>query len=191
MSRNFSYFDVSNVYLYKKIIIIPDNVIIEIKNNCVFIMGNLGKLTHTLHQSVDVQLNNLKYLNIYLKNYIVNGKSIIGTTKSLINGMIKGVTLGFIKKLQLVGIGYRASLEKSNNTLSLTVGLSHPVYYQIPHGITAQCFNQTEIILTGIDKQLIGQVAANLRSIRPPDPFKGKGIRYSNELIRNKETKKK
>lgn len=159
--------------VYKRVICIPESVTVEIKDNCVFIKGSLGKLMHRLHQFIDVQLNNLKFLDIFSKNTNVNNKALIGTTQSLINGMIIGVTSGFIKKLQLVGIGYRACIN-TNNVINLIIGLSHSVDYVLPAGIKAQCINNTEIILQGINKQLIGQVAANLRAIRPPEPFKGK-----------------
>lgn len=191
MFRKLSNFVVENASIYKKVIVVPNTVKVEIEDNRVLIIGNLGKLTHKLHKFINVQLNDLEYLSICAKYNSVYIKSLVGTTCSLINGMITGVTLGFVKKLQLVGIGYRASIEKNSNILHLIVGFSHPVYYKLPRGIEAQCFSQTEIVLTGIDKQLIGQSAADLRAIRPPEPFKGKGIRYVDEILRNKETKKR
>lgn len=176
--------------IYKKIIFIPKSVGLEIKDRCIFITGKLGRLMHVLHKYVDVQLNDLKYLDIYSNRANINNKALVGTTKALLNGMIIGVTLGFERRLQLVGIGYRAVM-KENNVINLIIGFSHAVDYVLPAGIQAQCLNNTEIILTGINKQLIGQVAANLRAIKPPEPFKGKGIRYIDELIRNKDTKKR
>lgn len=175
---------------YKSVICIPKHIEVEIKNDCVFITGKLGKLMHKLHKSIDVKLNNLTNLDIYSKNIYINNKALIGTTRSLINNMIIGVTSGFVKKLQLVGIGYKACINE-DNIINLTIGLSHSINYNLPAGITAQCYNNTEISLTGIDKQLIGQIAANLRAMRPPEPFKGKGIRYINEKINIKDTKKR
>lgn len=190
MCRDLSDIIVENSCIYRKVVV-PSSVKIELENNCVVIIGNLGKLSHKLNKCISVQLNNLSCLSIYSKYHSVYVKALVGTTQSIINGMIAGVTLGFVKKLRLVGIGYRVSIEKNSNILNLIVGFSHPVYYKLPKGIQAQCFSQTEIVLTGIDKQLIGQIAADLRSIRPPEPFKGKGIRYADEIIRNKETKKR
>lgn len=177
-------------HVYKRVICIPESITVEIKDNYIFVTGKLGKLSHKLHKSVYADLNSLKYLDIYSNQINANNKALIGTTQSLINGMIIGVTVGFIKKLQLVGIGYRAYINE-NNIINLTIGLSHSVDYVLPEGVKAQCLNNTEIVLTSINKQLIGQVAANLRAIRPPEPFKGKGIRYANEIIRNKDTKKR
>lgn len=191
MYRNFSNTIVENSCFYKKVIVIPDSVKIDIKNNVVLIIGNLGKLTHKLNKYIIIQLDSLHCLSIYANHHSIQSKSLVGTTRALINGMIIGVTLGFVKKLQLVGIGYRVSCEKGGNILNLILGFSHTICYELPNGVEAQCFNQTEIVLKGIDKQLVGQVAADLRAIRPPEPFKGKGIRYADEIVRKKETKKR
>lgn len=181
---------VGQICYHKRIVLIPESVTIEIKNDSILIKGQLGTLIYKLHRFVNAQLNNLRYLSIYSNSASVSNKALIGTTQSLIKNMIIGVTLGFIKKLQLVGIGYRAQINE-DNVINLIIGLSHSVNYVLPVGIKAQCLNSTEIILTGIDKQLVGQVAANLRGIKPPEPFKGKGIRYTDEHIRTKETKKR
>lgn len=177
-------------HIYKKTISIPESVTIKIKNDCIFITGKLGTLMHEIHHSINIQLHEFKYLDICSNTITANSKALIGTIRSLINGMIIGVTLGFIKKLQLVGIGYRAYINDSN-IITFTIGLSHSINYVLPKGISARCLNNTEIVLNGINKQLIGQVAANLRSIKPPEPFKGKGIRYLDEIVRNKDTKKR
>lgn len=190
MYRNSMNVSVETPQVYKKVISIPESIEIEIKDHCVYIIGKLGNLMHRLHQSVNVTLIDLKYINIYSNNINMNNKALIGTTRSLINNMVIGVTSGFTKTLQLVGIGYKANID-TKNVINLTIGLSHSVDYALPKGINAECLNQTEIILTGINKQLIGQVAANLRAIRPPEPFKGKGIRYLNEIIDIKDTKKR
>lgn len=112
-----------------------------------------------------------------------------GTFRTLINNMVKGVSQGFERKLELVGVGYRA--QAKGNVLSLTLGFSHPLDYQLPAGVTAETPSQTEIVLRSADKQLLGQVAANVRGYRPPEPYKGKGVRYSDEVVLRKEAKKK
>ena len=112
-----------------------------------------------------------------------------GTARSLINNMVTGVTDGFERKLVLNGVGYRAQAKGS--TVNLTLGFSHPIDYALPDGVKAETPSQTEIVLTSIDKQLLGQVAANIRSFRPPEPYKGKGVRYADEYVRRKEAKKK
>ena len=116
-------------------------------------------------------------------------KAMAGTTRALLNNMVKGVSEGWEKKLVLNGVGYRAKADKKS--VNLTVGLSHPVDYKLPEGITATTPSQTEIVVSGVDKQAVGQVAAELRSFRPPEPYKGKGIRYADEYVRRKEAKKK
>ena len=112
-----------------------------------------------------------------------------GTFRSLINNMVVGVSQGFEKKLELQGVGYRAKAQ--GKTVNLTVGYSHPIDYQLPEGVTAETPSQTEIVISGPDKQQVGQVAAELRDFRPPEPYKGKGIRYANERVYRKEAKKK
>ena len=111
-----------------------------------------------------------------------------GTTRSLISNMVVGVSAGFERKLQLVGIGYRAKAQ--GQTINLTLGFSHPVSYEVPEGVTVEVPSQTEILIKGIDKQQVGQVAAEIRNFRPPEPYKGKGVRYSDERIVLKEAKK-
>lgn len=179
------------VFLHtRRVIIVPNLVSVVIKKNRVFVTGILGTLVHVLHALVIIQIDNIKNV-IMLCTEIENSmsKAIIGTTKSLLCGMIVGVSKGFSKKLQLVGIGYRVSIV--NGVINLIIGLSHVVNYKLPTAVQAKCENQTEIVLSSINKQLLGQVAADLRSIRPPEPFKGKGIRYVDEIVRNKDTKKK
>ncbi len=112
-----------------------------------------------------------------------------GTTRALVNNMVKGVSDGWEKKLLLNGVGYRAKV--SNNVVNLTVGLSHPVNYKLPEGVSAESPSPTEIVLKGIDKHAVGQAAAEIRGFRPPEPYKGKGIRYADEHVRRKEAKKK
>ena len=112
-----------------------------------------------------------------------------GTYRSLVNNMVTGVSKGFERKLELIGVGYRA--QAKGKVLNLTLGFSHPVDYELPEGVTAETPSQTEILLKSADKQLLGQVAANVRSFRPPEPYKGKGVRYADEYVRRKEAKKK
>jgi len=116
-------------------------------------------------------------------------RALAGTMRSLVNNMVIGVSQGFEKRLLLQGVGYRAAVK--GNVLNLSLGFSHPVEYELPAGVTAECASQTEVVLRGIDKQVIGQVAAEVRGFRPPEPYKGKGVRYSDEVVRRKEAKKK
>ncbi|MBF6059054.1 MULTISPECIES: 50S ribosomal protein L6 [Thiomicrorhabdus] len=118
-----------------------------------------------------------------------NGWAQAGTVRSVINNMVIGVTEGFEKRLQLVGVGYRA--KAAGNTVDLTLGFSHPVVHQLPEGVTAETPTQTEIVVKGADKQAVGQVAAEIRAYRPPEPYKGKGVKYADERILRKEAKKK
>jgi large subunit ribosomal protein L6 len=116
-------------------------------------------------------------------------QAIAGTTRSLVNNMVKGVTEGFQKNLTLVGVGYRA--QAKGKVLNLTLGFSHPVEYRIPEGITIETPSQTEVVVKGISKQVVGQVASDIRAYRPPEPYKGKGVRYTDERVVRKEAKKK
>ena len=118
-----------------------------------------------------------------------NSDAMSGTMRSLVNNMVTGVTKGFEKKLNLIGVGYRAQAQGSN--LNLTLGFSHPVVHPVPAGIKVETPTQTEILIKGINKQVVGQVAAEIRAYRPPEPYKGKGVRYSDEVVVIKETKKK
>ena len=115
--------------------------------------------------------------------------ALAGTFRSLVNNMVTGVSVGFEKKLILQGVGYRA--KASGKTLNLSLGFSHPVDYALPEGVTAETPSQTEVVIKGIDKQQVGQVAAEIRGYRPPEPYKGKGVRYADEHVRRKEAKKK
>jgi large subunit ribosomal protein L6 len=123
------------------------------------------------------------------KGNAIDGWAQAGTARSLVNNMITGVTQGFEKRLQLVGVGYRAQVQ--GNVINLTLGFSHPVSHQLPEGITAETPSQTEIVVRGADKQVVGQVAAQIRGYRPPEPYKGKGVKYADERILRKEAKKK
>ncbi|ARC54635.1 hypothetical protein AOE58_01865 [Candidatus Riesia pthiripubis] len=173
----------------KKIVIkIPENVHVRIKNMKISIKGSKGEILHFIHHSV---LLKKEKNNIFVKsrNKFNDSEMQIGTMCSLIKNSIKGVTSGFKKRLQLVGIGYRSVVERKK--LILSIGFSHNIFYDIPSDIEIECNSQTEILITGINKQRVGQIAAEIRSYKTPEPYKGKGIRYLNELVKIKETKKK
>ncbi|WP_075434112.1 50S ribosomal protein L6 [Buchnera aphidicola] len=174
----------------KSSITIPKNVTVNINNLEVIISGPLGSLQRKIHVCVKiVQQEGVLFFshNHFSGSY---GWMQAGTCRSVINSMIIGVTAGFKKQLNLLGIGYRATIENPG-ILKLYLGFSHPIYYELPKSVNVSLLPQNEIILTGIDKQLVGQVAANIRSYRIPEPYKGKGIRYLNEIVRIKEAKKK
>lgn len=161
---------------------------VTISGQEVTVKGKKGTLTRVFNSAVDVKQED-NTLTTAPKDGVANGWAQAGTANSLLNSMIKGVTDGFEKKLQLNGVGYRAQAQGSK--LNLTLGFSHPVAYDMPEGITVQTPTQTEIVVSGIDKQVVGQVAANIRAYRPPEPYKGKGVRYADEAVRRKEAKKK
>lgn len=171
---------------------IPINITIKLNYPIIQIIGNNIILKHIINSAVEVtyEKNHLFCKSKHQNNK--NGWIQAGTTRSLLNNMIIGINIGFYKKLQLVGIGYRVYYK--DNIINLSLGFSHIIKYKLPKGITAICPNQNEIIIKGYDKQLVGQVAANIRSYKCPEPYKGKGIRYIDnykELILIKETKKK
>ncbi|HCS1002141.1 50S ribosomal protein L6 [Proteus mirabilis] len=169
-------------------VVIPAGVEVKLNGQVITIKGKNGELTRTIHNAVEIQHAD-NQLTFAPRDGYADEWAQAGTTRSLLNAMVVGVTEGFTKKLQLVGVGYRASVK--GNTVNLSVGYSHPVEHQLPAGITAECPTQTEILLKGADKQVIGQVAAELRAYRRPEPYKGKGIRYADEVVRIKEAKKK
>ena len=166
---------------------IPKGVEVSIKDRAINVKGSKGALEHTLHASVDIK-NEDNVLTL-IPSEVSGAGAQAGTARSLLNSMIIGVTEGFEKKLQLVGVGYRAQAQ--GKTVNLTLGFSHPVNYELPEGITAETPSQTEIVIRGIDKQRVGQVAADIRAYRPPEPYKGKGVKYADEHIVRKEAKKK
>ena len=172
----------------KSPVAIPAGVEVKINGQNLTVKGSNGTLSWGVNENVEVtqEENALLFSG---RNGDKQAWALAGTTRSLVNNMVVGVSKGFEKKLELNGVGYRA--KASGKTLNLTLGFSHPVDYQLPEGITASTPSQTEIVLTGADKQQIGQVAAEIRAFRPPEPYKGKGIRYSDERIRRKEAKKK
>jgi len=170
----------------KNPISIPSGVEVNFTNGLVKVKGPKGELSQSLHPQVELkQADNV--INMSARED--SAWAIAGTMRSLINNMIAGVSTGFEKKLTIIGVGYRAAVK--GKALDLTLGFSHPVAYPIPEGITVECPSQTEIIVKGADKQKVGQVAAEIRQFRPPEPYKGKGVRYTDENVVRKEAKKK
>ncbi len=167
---------------------IPKGVETNLSDSEISVKGSKGNLNLVLHSSVAVAQDG-EVLNISAKDESRQANSLAGTFRSLINNMVVGVSQGFEKKLELQGVGYRAKAE--GKRINITVGYSHPIDYQLPEGVTADTPTQTEIVISGADKQLVGQVAAEIRDFRPPEPYKGKGIRYANERVYRKEAKKK
>ena len=167
---------------------IPAGVDVSIKEDQISVKGSGGTLT--LHRNVLVKVvSNDGKLNFEPANDSREANAMSGTLRQLVNNMVVGVTKGFEKKLNLVGVGFKAAA--ANNKLNLQVGYSHPVNIEMPEGITVTTATPTEIVIKGADRQRVGQIAAEIRAVRPPEPYKGKGIRYSDEKIVIKETKKK
>lgn len=171
----------------KKPVIIPDGVSVSFNGNVLIVKGKLGELKMEIHPIVEVKIEGNSIV-VNPKGDNKFAKAMWGTTRALINNMIVGVSQGFVKKLQLVGVGYRARME--GNKLILNVGYSHPIEVFPPEGVKFSVEEQVKIIVSGYNKALVGQVAANLRAIRRPEPYKGKGIRYEDEVIILKEGKK-
>ena len=167
---------------------IPAGVEVSVNDRAINVKGSKGAMEHKLHESVDVSKDD-NVLTLTPREGAQGAIAQAGTARSLLNSMIIGVTEGFEKKLELVGVGYRAQAQ--GKTVNLTLGFSHPVNYELPEGITAETPSQTEIVIRGIDKQRVGQVAADIRAYRPPEPYKGKGVKYAGEHIVRKEAKKK
>ncbi|ABG39530.1 MULTISPECIES: 50S ribosomal protein L6 [Paraglaciecola] len=154
----------------------------------VTVKGKNGTLSRVFNDAVEV-VQEENQLKASPREGVANGWAQAGTARSLLDAMVIGVSQGFEKKLQLNGVGYRAAAQ--GKKLNLTLGFSHPVAYEMPEGISVETPSQTEIVVKGADKQLVGQVAANIRGYRPPEPYKGKGVRYADEVVRRKEAKKK
>ncbi len=170
-----------------RILAIPAGVEVKIEpNNVVTIKGPKGELKQTFSPLIEIKVNEAEIATIR-KNEQKHTKQLHGTTNSLIQGMLTGVSEGFVKQLEIVGVGYRAAL--AGNKVNLSLGFSHPVEYIIPDGITIEVPKPTEIKVAGIDKQLVGEVAANIRAYRRPEPYKGKGVKYKDEKIIRKEGK--
>jgi len=170
----------------KQPVVIPMGVEVNLNGQHLVIKGSKGEMSMNIHDGVCVE-----HIDNELNVQIEKSKNVAmaGTMRALINNLVVGVTDGFEKKLELVGIGYRAQLK--GNTLNLNLGFSHPVDYPVPKGVKIETPSQTEVIISGTDKQKIGQVAAEIRAFRPPEPYKGKGVKYADERIVRKEAKKK
>lgn len=169
----------------KRPITLPKGVDFQVGEDQIQVKGPKGTLVGPRPAGVDVQVENG---TVQLKAKSDQDWAIAGTLRALLNNMVTGVSEGFERKLELVGVGYRAAVQ--GRDLNLSLGFSHPVVFKVPEGITVETPTQTEILVKGADRQAVGQVAANIRSFRPPEPYKGKGVRYSGEKIVMKEAKK-
>lgn len=170
----------------KKPIPLPKGVELQIAGQQLTVKGGKGSLELELPAGIGVKIED-DTANIEVSE--LAGMALGGTMRALVNNMVTGVSDGFERKLELVGVGYRAQAQGKN--LNLTLGFSHPVNHPVPEGISIETPSQTEILVRGIDKQLVGQVCADIRAYRPPEPYKGKGVRYSDERVVRKEAKKK
>lgn len=168
-----------------RILTIPENVTVSINGNIVTVKGPKGELSTEINRNITVTQEENK-LTVSRKND--NFKNFHGTANANINNMIVGVTVGYEKKLDIIGVGYKFALK--GNLLNIAAGYSHPVELEIPEGLTVEVPANTQIVIKGIDKQLVGEFAANVRKIRKPEPYKGKGIRYSDEIVVRKAGKK-
>ena len=165
---------------------LPKGVELNVNGSSVSVTGDKGKMEMTLTDGIGIDVNEGVAQITY--DFDTN-RAMAGTTRALLNNLVVGVSNGWEKKLVLNGVGYRA--KASGKTVNLNLGLSHPVDYELPEGLSAETPTQTEIVIRGTDKQAVGQAAAKIRSFRPPEPYKGKGIRYADEHVRRKEAKKK
>jgi large subunit ribosomal protein L6 len=170
----------------KKTIIIPSGVTVNFLNNAVTVSGPLGKLETSLRPEIghNIDGNNLSF---YIKEETKNSNAFFGLVRSLVNNMVEGVSKGFEKKLELEGVGYRVAL--SGNDLIFKLGFSHDVIVKAPQGIKFEVEGNTKLTIKGFDKQLVGQVACNIRKLKKPEPYKGKGIKYAGEIVRRKAGK--
>lgn len=167
---------------------LPKGVEVKLDSAQISVKGGKGSLSLAANPAVVIKQDD-NVLTFAATDEAQKSKALAGTVRSLVNNMVLGVSVGFEKKLQLIGVGYRAQAQ--GQKLNLTLGFSHPVEYQLPEGVSAETPSQTEIVLKAADKQLLGQVAAEIRAFRPPEPYKGKGVRYADEQVLRKEAKKK
>ncbi|MFZ3202915.1 MAG: 50S ribosomal protein L6 [Pseudomonadales bacterium RIFCSPLOWO2_02_FULL_63_210] len=172
----------------KNPVTLPAGVEISLAGQQLSVKGAKGALELNIHSSVEV-VQESGELRFAARNGDQQTRAMAGTTRALVNNMVIGVSTGFERKLQLVGVGYKA--QAKGQILSLALGFSHPIDYELPEGVVAETPSQTEILIKGVDKQLVGQVAAEIRDFRRPEPYKGKGVRYADEVVRRKEAKKK
>ena len=172
----------------KNPVAIPPSVSVSITGGRLDVKGPKGSISREINSFVEIKQESSS-LRVEPRSHTLKAIEQSGTARAIIQNMVTGVSTGFERKLVMVGVGYRA--QSKGSSLSLSLGYSHPVEYDVPAGITVETPSQTEILVKGCDKQLIGQVAANIRSFRGPEPYKGKGIRYADEVIVRKEAKKK
>ena len=166
---------------------VPSGVSVTLSGQNITIKGGNGELQHQIHEEVSVTEQD-GVIKVSANNETKNARALAGTTRALVNNLVVGVSDGFERKLEIVGVGYRAQMK--GKVLNLSLGYSHPIDFDVPDGVTVETPSQTEIVVKGSDKQLVGQVAANIRAFRQPEPYKGKGVRYSDEQIVRKEAKK-
>lgn len=171
----------------KKPVALPAGVSVAVDGRKVSVKGAKGALDFELHPTVAIVHENNE-LKLVPQSEAAEHRAMAGTMRALVANMVTGVSKGFERKLQLVGVGYRAQAQGA--ALNLTLGFSHPVVFDVPQGITVETPTQTEILVKGVDKQKVGQVAAKIRAFRPPEPYKGKGVKYAGENIIRKEAKK-
>lgn len=167
---------------------LPTGVDVSLEAGIVTVKGKLGQLNLKIHDSVDLAIDQ-QQIRISWASEQKNSKAFAGTARATISNMVKGVSEGFVKKMQLVGVGYRAQVK--DNLLTLSLGYSNPVEYLVPEGVAVETPSQTELLVKGSDKQKVGQVASEIRAFRPPEPYKGKGVRIADEYVARKEAKKK
>jgi len=172
----------------KNPVTVPSGVDVNINGQQVSVKGSKGNLDLAVHETVKVEFDNGE-IKVGLSDENAQDYTMAGTMRALLNNMVVGVSEGFERKLELVGVGYRAQAQ--GKKLNLTLGFSHPVEYEVPEGVTIETPSQTEVLVKGADKQKVGQVAAEIRAYRPPEPYKGKGVKYADERIIRKEAKKK
>ncbi|MEM8766169.1 MAG: 50S ribosomal protein L6 [Pseudomonadota bacterium] len=170
-------------------IALPSGVEIKIDGQHISVKGGKGAMEMDVHSDVEIKQGDDNALTFAARNNSKSAKALSGTMRALVSNMVVGVSNGFERRLQLQGVGYRAQAQ--GKKLNLQLGFSHPVEYELPEGVTAETPSQTEIVVSGMDNQLVGQVSAEIRAFRPPEPYKGKGVRYADERVRRKEAKKK
>src|SRR5690554_3316811 len=178
--------DMSRIAKYP--VVVPKRVQTTIEAEQITVKGPLGTMTQTLNPNVDIRLEDGE-LTFNVANETREAKAMSGTMRALVNNMVTGVSTGFERKLNLVGVGFRAQVQ--GDAVKLQLGFSHDILHKMPEGIKIECPTQTEIVVKGSDKQIVGQVAAEIRAYRRPEPYKGKGVRYADEYVAIKEAKKK
>ncbi len=169
-------------------IALPSGVEVKLDGQRINVKGSRGAMDFSVHPDVQVVQDGGE-LKVAARGGSKAAQALAGTTRAVVSNMVTGVSEGFERRLVIQGVGYRAQAQ--GRKLNLQLGFSHPVDYELPEGVEAQTPTQTEIVLSGVDKQMVGQVAAEIRGFRPPEPYKGKGVRYSDERVRRKEAKKK